>query len=573
MNDSKIGSDRNIGGASRLFIGIAVGISFGLVMSIVSNCFVLAVQWLTSLRQVLIFDWFDFDSAFAPVTPLVFLLFAAVLIIQIRRALNIKRWHGPADSIFAAHRTDNELDVKCGFASTLAALISAGGGASVGQYGPLVHFGATIGSAFRKLTGGILTTDVFIGCGVAGAISAGFNAPIAGVVFAHEAILRHFSMRAIAPIAVASISASWFSQQIFGFAPLLDFASMDLDLGLMLPAALIMGPIFGVFAVTFMACVRFSSLFAMRSGYSHARLIFLAAAITGAVGIFVPEILGLGSGPLRVILEGGYELGYLFVLVVGKISLTALCIGFGLFGGVFSPALFVGAAAGALGGRIVAGVLGLAAAPVLAFCGMAAVASAVIGAPIAGVMIILEMTMNYELALVAMLSVVISCIVSNFFFGSSFFDRQLLDRGIDVSQGRGYIEMMETSILGAISTQFVTIDEAFTPKMAIDALIQANQSEGYVVNTQGILLGKITLQEMLTVKKEQHLDGVIDKAPISIKHDASLQQAIEVASSFVGESIPIVQRKSGKLLGVVNEADLFELYLSLQARVTDLERS
>ena len=102
------------------------------------------------------------------------------------------RWHGPADSIYAAHRTDNELDVRAGFGSTIAAFISASGGAPVGQYGPLVHFGATMGSFLRQMTGGVLTTDVFIGCGVAGAIAAGFNAPIAGLVFAHEAILRHF---------------------------------------------------------------------------------------------------------------------------------------------------------------------------------------------------------------------------------------------------------------------------------------------------------------------------------------------------------------------------------------------
>ena len=88
----------------------------------------------------------------------------------------------------------------------LRPLFLAAGGASVGQYGPLVHFGATMGSALRQISRRFLTTDVFIGCGVAGAIAAGFNALIAGMVFAHEAILRHFSLRAIAPIAVASIS-------------------------------------------------------------------------------------------------------------------------------------------------------------------------------------------------------------------------------------------------------------------------------------------------------------------------------------------------------------------------------
>ena len=110
-----------------------------------------------------------------------------------------------------------------------------------------------------------------------------------------------------------------------------------------------------------------------------------------------------------------------------------------MFGGVFSPAMFVGVTAGAVAGRLLA-MLGLSVAgPGLAICGMAAVAASVIGAPVAGVLIILEMTMSYEFALAAMLSVVIATMVSNVIFGHSFFDRQLLDRGIDVAQGRGHI--------------------------------------------------------------------------------------------------------------------------------------
>ena len=106
---------------------------------------------------------------------------------------------------------------------------------------------------------------------------------------------------------------------------------------------------------------------------------FVAALVTGIFGIFVPEVLGLGSGPLRVILDGGYSDWYLLLMLVGKLLLTALCIGFGLFGGVFSPALFVGAAAGAIADRAATILVGIAAGPVIAICGMAAVASAVIG--------------------------------------------------------------------------------------------------------------------------------------------------------------------------------------------------
>ena len=501
------------------------------------------------------------------------LVIAAGLILVVRRLFGISRWHGPADSIYAAHRTDNELDVRSGFGSTLAAFISASGGASVGQYGPLVHFGATMGSFLRQATGGILTTDVFIGCGVAGAIAAGFNAPIAGMVFAHEAILRHFSMRAIAPIAVASVSAAWFSDRIFGTSHLFVMDAANVDMSAVLPAALAIGPVFGLVAVIFMMSVRYSARFSAASGWSQARLVMTAAVGTGIVGMFVPEILGLGTGPLAAMLQGDFDLHFLAILLLLKILATALCIGFGLFGGVFSPALFVGAAAGAIGGRVLAGLGVAGGGPALAICGMAAVASAVIGAPLSGVIIILEMTMSYEFALAAMLSVMVSIMLSNHLFGHSFFDRQLHDRGIDVALGRGHIEMMETPVLKVVSADFPRIGTESHVDEAIGTLVSAAATEAYLIDDSGLYRGKVSLHSLLAGNATQAVASLADPDALSIKHDASLQQAIEVASNFVGESIPVINRDTGEMLGVVTEADLFQLYLGLQTRIADLERA
>ena len=554
-------------------VGVLCGVGFGLVMSIVSNGFVIGVKWLTEQREGLTLGMISVGGLELSVAPLLSLLLAACLILLVRRIFGISRWHGPADSIYAAHRTDNELDVKSGFGSTVAAFISASGGASVGQYGPLVHFGATMGSFLRQITGGALTTDVFIGCGVAGAIAAGFNAPIAGVVFAHEAILRHFSMRAIAPIAVASISAVWFSDRIFGSSRLFSVDAASLDMSAVLPAALAVGPVFGIVAVVFMLAIRHSARLAAGSGWSPARLVLSAACITGLIGMAVPEILGLGTGPLAAMLDGEFDLKFLMLLLVLKIAATALCIGFGLFGGVFSPALFVGAAAGAIGGRILAG-LGLAGGgPALAVCGMAAVASAVIGAPVSGVIIILELTMSYEFALAAMLSVMVSIILSNHLFGHSFFDRQLQDRGIDVALGRGHIEMMETPVATVVSTQFPRIGPESTVGEAIDSLVSASATEAYITDDSGLFHGKVSLHTLLKGSRSTAANSLADTSALSIKHDASLQQAIEAASNFVGESIPVVNRDTGEMLGVVTEADLFQLYLGLQTRIADLERA
>ena len=237
------------------------------------------------------------------------------------------------------------------------------------------------------------------------------------------------------------------------------------------------------------------------------------------------------------------------------------------------PALFVGAAMGAA--------LGVAASTFfpdisiitpLAICGMAAVSGAVIGAPMAAVIIILEMTLNYQLAIVAMLGTVLSLAVSNALFSHSFFDRQLLDRGIDISQGRGQLLLLEATVRDLAKNDYVRLDAGMSTKNALAKLLHHQTSEGYIVSSKNQLIGKITMPTLLVADGNISIEEISEKTPTFIKHDASLLQAIEVASAFVGESMPVVNIETRVMHGVVTEADLFQLYLSTQTRVTDLER-
>lgn len=557
--------------ASMFAVLVGVGVTFGIMMAIVSNVFVIGVRTLANLRENADFLNFSVGGAELSLAPLVAILIAAMAILAIRKAFGITRWHGPADSIYAAHRTDNELDVRAGMGSTLAAFVSASGGASVGQYGPLVHFGATIGSFLRQVTGNRLTTDIFIGCGVAGAIAAGFNAPIAGVVFAHEAILRHFSVRAVTPIAIASITSAGISKWLFGdnhaFAGVPSISLVET-----LPVALVAGPVFGIIAVLYMMAIRRSAQIAGSSGLSPARLLLIAAVLTGCVGMVLPEVLGLGTGTVLDMLSMKMALTMLLVIMMAKTVMTALCVGFGLFGGLFSPALFVGAAAGGSLHQMLGAIGITVGGPVMVVCGMAAVASAVIGAPVTGILIMLEMTMSYEYALATMLSVVTAALISQYLYGHSFFDRQLLDRGIDIAQGRGHLEMMELSVETIVSREFLAARPDETKGEIISGMIDKGVSEGYLLHDNRYL-GKFTLQELMKLTDDQPVADAADSDAISIKHDASLMQAIEVASDFVGESIPVINRETGQMLGIVTEGDIFRLYLKTQNNIMDLEHS
>ena len=550
---------------------VILGVGVGITMAVVSNAFVKGVIFLTSTYKSNHLLTFTLQEHQFSLMPLVVIIFAAFSIIYVRKIFGLDRFYGPADSIYAAHRSDNELDVHRGLGSTLSAFISASGGASVGQYGPLVHFGATMGSYLKKISKSNIPTDIFLGCGVAGAISAGFNAPIAGILFAHSAIIRHFSLKAVAPIAVSSLVAASFSQYFFGNNVAFEISSLPPNLISVIPLALVMGPIFGLISIVFMNSIRFTSMWGANSKLGHIKLTLIGASLCGMIGIFVPEVLGLGTETVKALLNNEIETEYLIVLLIFKIIATAFCIGLGMFGGVFSPAIFIGSVSGAIIGSILTYLTGNNLILVFTIAGMAAVTSPVVGAPIAIVAVILELTASYDMALVSLGSVVTSSLTVSILFGYSFFDKQLLDRGIDIRRGRGHIGLTETSVETIVSDEFLRLEAEEKNSIAIDKMVSAGVTEAYLLDNKNSFLGKIIITDIVKQNPDQLAKNFCIDNPLSIKSDASLQQCIEAASEFVGETIPVIDRQTNVLQGVVSEADIFQAYLKLQNNVIDLE--
>ena len=551
---------------------LVTGIGTGVTVSLVASLLVTIVKTLSDYRLWMGGDFLNLRDGIGSLVPMLWLIVAALMLWGVRRFFGIARWHGPADSIYAAHRLDNEIDVRAGVGSTLAAFISMGGGAPVGQYGPLVHFGATVGSYLRQVFGNkLVDIDVFIGCGVAAAIAAGFHAPIAGIVFAHEAILRHFSFRALTPIAISSVTSAWFATAVFGGEPIFNLVSAAPDLLPMVPVLLGSGVLFGLISMLFMMTLLYATKIAGKSGFGPLPLMLSAAVICGVIALFVPEVLGTGSLEINNIINGGYDIGFLLLLFMLKLIATSLCIGFGLFGGIFSPAAFIGAAAGGFLGKLMAFV-GFATVPaLLPIAGFAAVTAAVVGAPISVVLVVLELTQSYEFAVAAMLAAVVSTFLTSLVFGHSFFDEQLLRRGIDLSQGRGNLELMSRDICTVVNDNFVSVPPIVTVKDAIDELVNSGSSEGYCVGNEKQFIGKISLPLLMQAPRNDRISQHLIANPVKLNHDASVMQAMEIASKFIGETIPVVEQVTNELVGVVSEADIFEIYLATQSRIRDLE--
>ena len=403
---------------------------------------------------------------------------------------------GPPDVIRSVQFGEALPDPRSGLVSTATAALSLGVGASVGQYGPMVYLGAMIGSVARRLDRRVPNlAAIAVSCGVAAAISTAFNAPIAGLVFAHEVVLRHYATQAFAPVTVASATGYVVANVVFDRPALflIDFDGVSHGHEFVLFALL--GIIVAFLAVGFMQLL-------LRTGPGLARWIpraevrpAVAGLVLGLTALALPDVLGIGTETLRfTTIEGAFGLGELVLLIGAKIALTALCLGSGFAGGVFSPALLIGSLIGALFFTAAAGVGGVATSgvAVYAVCGMMAFASAVIGAPLACIMIVFELTRNYDVAIAAMVAVVFSNLVSHRVFGRSLFDVQLASRGVDLSLGRDRARLAARRVSDLVRGDAVTAASDEEPRAVAARLMRLGWRQAFVTDTEGRFVGVFT---------------------------------------------------------------------------------
>ena len=467
---------------------------------------------------------------------------------------------------------DGRIPARSGFLSAAASVVSLGAGASVGQYGPLAHLGATLGSLVARVSrDSRWMATVGVGCGVAAAISTAFNAPIAGIVFAHEVILRHYSLRAFAPVTVAATMGYVVANVVFERPPLFRVEAISVGFAPEVLGFILIGAAGAFVAVLYMRAILFSNRLAQRLPVADWLKPMLAGAVLGLAAIWLPDILGIGKETLRfAVIDHAFTPGELGFLLVAKILATALCIGFGFAGGVFSPALLVGVLFGALAGNGAELVLGdlRSEIAIYAICGMVAVTSAVIGAPLTTILIVFELTRNYDLAMAAMVSVVFSNLVSYRVFGRSLFDVQLRMRGFDLSAGRDKAMLDHRLIESYVTRDYTALAPDTALGEAKSRLLEARSHEAYVVDAGGFYLGTVKLDELVTCEENGALEpgtavaALAKREPLILTEKTSIWAAMEQMGDFVGESIPVLEEgDGGRMLGVVFEASIVKAYL------------
>ena len=497
-------------------------------------------------------------------------IIAGVIVATIFKLGNLKRWHGPAESILASHVPSKRPNTEAGLLSTLASAISLAGGASVGQYGPLVHFGGVLGDYFSKLLKDQTPPHILLACGAAAAISSGFGAPIAGLVFAHEVIVRHFSLKAVAPILISSVVAHTFSSEFYDMKPLFETKIGGIN---NFYEIFLLG-ILGVFA-GLVGSVYMKGLTGPLKIPKQIPVFFLpiiAGIICGFTGIFLPELLGLGTDTIRSLIETPTSIGTAIILLIGKLILTVICIRLNLFGGIFSPALFLGVCTGSIFCYL-AGFFFDVNYSLFAVAGLAAVTSTVIGGPIATLLIVFELTSDYNVALGAGISICFANLISSKIFGHSAFDQILLNRKIDIHLGRDRLRLDSIKVNEIISKDYVRLVPEHNVSDMIRILADSNVSEGYVIDPKGKLISKVSLPLLLKIRnKKNFLNDKSFRKYLYLNTADTVLDAIDKVKDFVGETIPVIDRK-GFIKGTISESDLFNSLLLAEKERNEEELS
>ena len=556
------------------FTLLIIAAAVGTIVSFVAQLFMISAK---NIYQFLFYNddfilTLDIGSVSLNMIPLLICVPCSIIVGLLMYYLKLPRWFGPADTIYAAHHRAGTLDLKGGFGSTLASFISISGGASVGIYGPLVHFGATVSSLIRRQSFiPKIPHDIIIGSGVAAAISAGFGAPIAGIIFAHETVLRHFSMRAVAALAISSMAANFFAKEIGIVNPPLLLSAITFEMSEILTSLALIGPLAAIIAICFMKLIVFLGTIPSKIKLQPWQAPLIAGFACGLCGMIFSEILGLGTETLISVITNEQNIKYLIALLVGKLILTSLCIGFGFFGGTFSPALFLGGVLGALIFHLPITSTNPDLLSVLAVSGMAAVSSSVIGAPITAIILVLELTGSYEYAIAATFPIVICSFITSRTFGNSLFDKQLISRGVAITKGREQILLNEVLINDYVDKKYTKLDVKTSIDNAIKILIKANTTEGYIVLKDDKYIGKISLINLIN-KKSPSLINYIEKKELIIDPSSNLMFVIKKLAGFVGESIPIVNKKTGKMNGIISENNVLKAYLEISNEINQIEK-
>jgi CIC family chloride channel protein len=486
---------------------------------------------------------------------------------------------------------DGRLPFRTAFIKSLSSLVSIGTGASIGREGAITQMTATLASKWGQFSRWPpYRLRLLVGCGAASGIAAAYNAPIAGSVFAALIVLGNFSMNLFAPLVFASVVATMVSRSFFGIQPWYQVRAFPFTSVTQLPWFLLLGVVVGIIGAAFLKLLNASEQSFQKLKAPIYTKLALSGLFVGLIAMVFPGVWGNGAIVINRILQGEFDklaapwlyehaevltLPLLFfIIVMGvflfKLLATAVTVGSGTVGGVFTPTLFLGASLGAAFGLALHGLHRGIELPTAAFAvvGMGSMLAATTRSPLLAMIMVFEISLDYSIMPPLMIGCVVSILVARRFHPESIYTEPLRLKGLVVSQ--------ETTEPGA-ATERTVGDLMHAPVPPIrenarlteiaDRFLTSSNNFLPVVDAKQQLIGLVALQDLKEyLGAGQELNAVIAydvmrPPPACVTPNQRLLDVLPVVLSSEQRNIPVVNSlKENRLVGALARAEVLQMF-------------
>ncbi|MDP8255221.1 MAG: chloride channel protein [Candidatus Alcyoniella australis] len=478
--------------------------------------------------------------------------------------------HGVPEVMDAIARRGGLIRVRVVLVKAVASVLSIATGASVGSEGPIVQIGSAIGSSvgqFFRVARERMT--ILVGCGAAGGIAVIFNAPIAGIMFALEVILGDFTVGTLSAVVISAVMATVVRHVYYADEPVFHNMTYEYVSIYEVGTYMLLGLIAGLIALLYVRMV-----YKLEDAFDDSRIPrllrpALGGALVGVIAVFFPQVLGVGYESIDLALTAQLGLGALVALALLKLAATALSIGSGASGGIFAPSLFIGAMTGGAVGMVVHTLFPEVTAPTGAYAlvGMAAVFAAATHAPITAILILFEMTLDYKVILPVMLAVIMATMVKRALMTESIYTLKLARKGVRIHAGREETIMKSLCVREVMRADAVKIRHDMPFNEVVEIVLSSPETMFFVVDSEGMLKGEISLHTVKDILQEQGLDllvladDVMTPAQTFVTPDTTLAETMRRFSARHTDVLPVVESKQNpRFVGVLSRAVIIDAY-------------
>jgi len=553
---------------------IIVGIASGLAAVLLKNIVHFFQQEPTKFLNEIGFDYF---LLFTPLLGIIL----SVAVVQL--FFNGKMTTGLSNVIYTILRKSSDIPRRDLLSHIFTSGITIGLGGSAGLEAPIVVTGAAIGSnAAKEVRFNYQTRTLLLACGSAAGISAIFNSPIAGVIFAFEVLLPEFSIASFIPLLIASASSAVLSKFLYsGQLFYLVTKTWQLE---SIPYYIILGILCGLVSLYIIKITHFTDNKFNRLSNKILKA-FVGGFILCVLIFLIPPLYGEGYNSIMDLLSGNYEtiinnnlllkildkdiaiILFAVLIVLFKVIATALTINSGGNGGIIAPSLFTGAFTGFLLANLMKyfGIIDLNH-PNFIAVGMAGILSGVLHAPLTGIFLIVEVTGGYNLIVPLMIVSALSFFISRYFHPHSIYTASLAKKGIEFRSEKEKYFIQQIDIVELVETDFIKISPNMTIGNLMKNIAATKRNIFPVVDENEKLLGVITLNDIREVMMNSEVYNVLLAYEImnpnfySIELNSDINKILDIFEDQQIWNVAVTQK--GKYLGFISKSNLFNKYIS-----------